>query len=61
MFHEPEMEIELPRVVASQSPKKGLAITDYEDIASRLEQSFELIDLIKTCLSTPENMYNLKS
>lgn len=50
MFHEP----------ISTLSKPLSTVNDYDSIARRLEQSFELIDLIKSCLSTPENMAHLR-
>jgi hypothetical protein len=35
-------------------------VNDYESVSRRLEDSFELIDLIKSCLSTPENLVHLR-
>ncbi len=38
----------------------GKSLIDYDSIARRLEDSFELIDLVKSCLSTPENLVNMR-
>jgi hypothetical protein len=37
-----------------------LTISDYEEISSRLQSSFPLLDLVMSCISTPENYENLK-
>jgi hypothetical protein len=50
MFHE------LPPELA----KTMYTVNDYEGVSRRLEVSFELIDLIKSCLSTPENLVHLR-
>lgn len=50
MFHEP----------ISTLSKPLSTVNDYDSVARRLEQSFELIDLIKSCLSTPDNMVHLR-
>ena len=50
MFHE------LPPELA----KDLYTVNDYDSVSRRLEDSFELIDLIKSCLSTPENLVHLR-
>jgi len=51
MFHEP---------TPSSLIKPLTTVNDYDNVSRRLEQSFELIDLIKSCLSTPENLVHLR-
>jgi len=40
---------------------KPSTINDYDKVSARLEDSFPVLDLLQSCLSTPENLLNLKS
>ena len=42
-------------------PVAAKTLTDFESISRRLEESFELVDLVKSCLSTPENLAHMRS
>ena len=43
-----------------EAVKAPQTLSDYEAISARLEASFPVLDLLQSCLSTPENLINLK-
>ena len=54
-----DLKLLKPDYQSSQSSHNHmLSITEYEEISRRLEDSHQLLDLVKSCLSDPENLEN---